>query len=1024
MIKTCTSLNGDDRLKSAHRIALIVTLFLLVITGMRLAFIQYQKPAEQPAVIQGVLDLLASPIKENDIIALNGEWDFFPSRFLLPGDSEADEAERISIQVPGDWKNVFPPDDDSPFRYGTYRLRIVLQEPDRDYQLRIQRINYASAVYVNGQPAGQSGTPSSSAEAHRAQVLPYSVSLPPGEQSVEILIHASNHAGLGGIVEAISFGTENALEHRVLLSWILQIGLCIVFLIHALYAAMLFFFGVANKGLLYFSAQMLFAIFSVLVANDKLLYQWIDMPYEMTIKISHLTYIGVVFFIPLLLNQIYSGLVNSSVIRWFVGYCAVHAAFVLTAPSQWILSYTRLLSVTMLISVIVSGFIMMRAVGRRSDALSPLIGVTAIGTNIVWAITANSSSAQFMYYPFDLMIGVFCFAALWFKRFVGAVNETNRLADQLRLANRQKDDFLVNTSHELRNPLHGIINIAQSILDDTVHPVPDNHRQRLEIQVAVGRRLAMMLDDLVDVTRLQDSTIRLHITNVRLQAIVTSIAEMLRHQLEGKPIALRMDIPDDAPAVRADENRLTQVLFNLLHNAIKFTDEGHVAIRAIFSSGMASIRIEDTGIGMDEETQRRVFAPYEQGHSDRSKAVGGVGLGLSISKQLVGLHGSELTVESAPGQGTAFAFSLPLAESSELTEQSVSILVMHHSSIAPDAEARTEIAVDASKRARLLIVDDDSINLKILSDLIGSVRYEVTAVTSGAEAISLVEKGGFDLLISDVMMPQLSGYELTRTVRRQFSAFELPVLLLTARNRAEDIVAGFQAGANDYVVKPVNALEFKARVNALVELKSSIGERLHMEAAWLQAQMQPHFIFNTMNSIAALATMDIPKMQKLLEEFSNYLRMSFDFHNSDRLVSISRELALVRSYLYIEKERFEERLEVKWELDQGLDILLPPMSIQTLVENAVRHGLMSRSDGGTIEIRIRNATDHCEVCIRDNGVGMSEEKLAQLLETLLNDNKGVGLRNTDRRLKQLYGQGLQLRSSPSSGTEVVFRIPR
>lgn len=1009
---------------SKTKIIVYLSLFLLVITGIRLAYIQYHKPPDHPPVIHGVLDLRESPLQDDAVITLNGEWEFYPSLFVTPDDSHPYESEKRSIQVPGGWEKAFPPSDDSSFRYGTYRLRILTNADDQSSMLRIHRINNASAVYVNGQLMEQSGTPSSVSERHRARSIPYSVTIPPGNSTIEIIVHVSNSAGKGGMVETIRYGTADAVNRSIMFSWVMQIGLTIVFLVHGIYAAMLFFFGVANKGLLYFSALMLFAILSVLVADDKLLYVWFETPYEITVKITLLSYIGVVSFIPLLLNQIYRGSGNPAFIRWFLGYNLAYALFVGLGTAPWLMASTRLLGGSFVLSIIVSAHIVLNAIRKREDVLFVFFGVTAVGANITWAIAEKSFSYSLMHYPFDLMIAVVCFAALWFKRFFRAVNETKRLADQLQLANRRKDDFLVNTSHELRNPLHGIINIAQSIMDDSVHPIPETHRQRLDIQIAVGRRLSMLLDDLVDVTRLNDSTIRLQITNVHIQAIVHSIVDMVRFMLDGKPIALRIGISDNFPSVRADENRVAQIIFNLIHNAIKFTDKGVISVRADLGNGMAIIQIEDTGIGMDEETQSRVFAPYEQGHSDRSIAVGGVGLGLSISKQLVELHGGTLTVASTPGEGTAFTFTLPLAEHSDLPEPSNGFIVNLQETIAASLEATEEPVDSGSHKPRILVVDDDRINLKILSDLIGSVRYDVITVTSAAEAVVRLEKGRYDLLLSDVMMPQLSGYELTRIVRDQFSAFELPILLLTARNRTEDIVAGFQAGANDYVVKPVNAWELKARMNALIALKSSIGERLRMEAAWLQAQIQPHFLFNTINSIAALGTMNIPKMQKLLEEFSNYLRTSFDFHNSDRLVPIHRELALVRSYLYIETERFGERLEVLWEADPNLSFLLPPMSIQTLVENAVKHGVTRRPQGGKVEIRIQSSIDHIEVCVRDNGVGIGEEQLAHLLDQPPDKHKGIGLRNTDRRLKQLYGQGLRLSSVPNEGTAVSFRIPR
>ena len=1016
------------------KIFLILVLFLFSITGIRLIFLSYQIPLDHPKAIRGILDLRGWTIPHHRTIALNGEWEFSPSQFIAP-DSKAAVSDRNApeaayIQVPGAWEHAFPEDQDPSFRYGTYRLQILIDDSyNENFKLRINRINTASAVYVNGRLAAQHGIPSEQKDLHQARVTPYTVTLPSGGKSIEIMIHVSNHAGKGGITESIRFGTLEAIDHRTLLSTGLQLGLCIIFLIHGLYGAMLYFFGVANKGLLYFSLVMLMAIFIVLVADDKLLFVWIPMPYEYYLKIAVLSYVGVVAFMPPLLKHMFTEGDNAKWLRWFAVYSTLYAVFILIAPSRYIAASLFLLASVLLISIIVSGYILHKAIRKNEDVIYVLLGITAIGVNIVWSIINGRTSFEMLHYPVDLMIAVFAFAAFWFKRFFRTNVQTKLLAEKLQLANKQKDDFLVNTSHELRNPLHGIMNLSQSVLDDPLHPVPDVHRKRLEVQISVARRMSLMLDDLLDVTRLKERTIRLKVGSMHMLPVVQGIVEVLKFMLNGKPVFLHIGIADRFPAVKADENRLAQILFNLLHNAIKFTDEGTISVYADVVNGMAHIHIKDTGIGMDEETQQRIFLPYEQGDSDRSRALGGFGLGLSISKQLVELHGGSLKVVSSPGEGSVFTFTLPLSEEADhwgITEPLQDFILAETAASISDIPvgAALPASAAASDKPKILVVDDDSINLKILADILGTVEYDIVTAANATDALAKIETASYDLIISDVMMPHISGYELTRMIRERFSVTELPILLLTARTRPEDLFAGFQAGSNDYVTKPVDSWELKSRVRALIELKLSIEERLRMEAAWLQAQIQPHFLYNTINSIAALGTLDIAKMQTLLEEFSNYLRTSFDFHNTDRMVSIDRELALVRSYLYIEKERYDDRLDVQWSLDPNLHFLLPPLSIQPLVENAVNHGVLRRNSGGTIYIGITKNEACYEICIRDNGVGMNEEKLLSILDRSSDSNKGIALKNTDRRLKKLYGKGLRIQSVLGQGTAITFQIPK
>jgi sensor histidine kinase YesM len=196
-----------------------------------------------------------------------------------------------------------------------------------------------------------------------------------------------------------------------------------------------------------------------------------------------------------------------------------------------------------------------------------------------------------------------------------------------------------------------------------------------------------------------------------------------------------------------------------------------------------------------------------------------------------------------------------------------------------------------------------------------------------------------------------------------------------------------------------------------------------MEAAYLQAQIQPHFLFNTLNSLMVLSDIDAEHMRKLGEAFSSYLRISFNYLNTREVVDLSHELELVEAYLFIEKTRFEDRLSVVLDIDPDLKLRLPPLSIQPLVENAVRHGLLSRNAGGTICLTISKREGCTRVEVKDNGKGMGPDQVAALQQSSWNSKAGIGIANTNRRLLQRYGRGLTIVSQLGEGTMVSFEIP-
>lgn len=773
---------------------------------------------------------------------------------------------------------------------------------------------------------------------------------------------------------------------------------------------------------------MICAIISVLVVDDKLLYRIFEIGYEEQVIIIYLTYTWGVTLVPIMFYHLLGVSTNKKILRAFFILSVAYSLFVLFGTESLIISLSPILWFIMLFSIILSAIMLVAAIRKKENVSFLLLACLILGANISWAIVKSMLSIEWIHYPFDFIFAMLAFAAFWFQRFFKAIEETKQMALRLQREDKRKDEFLVNTSHELRNPLHGMMNLAQSILDDTTHPVHKRHKQNLQLLVNVNKRLAFMLNDLIDVTRLKENTIQLHLTKIALPSIIAGVFDMVRPLLNGKNIALKLEIDDFFPYVCGDENRLIQILFNLLHNAVKYTEEGMITVRATVKKNRAVIEVIDTGVGIAEHELDSIFQPYEQAELHANEMNGGFGLGLNICKQLVELHGGALAVESKRGKGSTFRFSLSLYEEDSDYEEckpQAMLATTDDETVAATEEIAETVAISNNK-INILAVDDDQVNLTILKNILEVSGYKLIMAKSANEALQKLEQRNFDLVISDVMMPNTSGYELTKNIRERFSLLELPVLLLTARSHPEDIYTGFQSGANDYVTKPVDSLELKTRVNALTKLKFSIEERLRMEAAWLQSQIQPHFLFNTLNSIAALGLSDFHKMQALLEQFSQYLRLSFDFKNSEPTVPLEHELELVRSYLYIEKERFGERINIVWELEPNLNLFLPPLSIQPLIENAVNHGILQRSSGGTIWIQIKSSPEYSEVIIKDDGVGMKEDRLEQLFnqqQPLSNKRTRVGLRNINKRLKQLYNTQLVIESSVNNGTSVSFRIP-
>jgi serine phosphatase RsbU (regulator of sigma subunit)/nitrogen-specific signal transduction histidine kinase len=424
--------------------------------------------------------------------------------------------------------------------------------------------------------------------------------------------------------------------------------------------------------------------------------------------------------------------------------------------------------------------------------------------------------------------------------------ESQRLmAERLQQIDRMKDEFLANTSHELRTPLNGIIGIADSLRDGATGPLGDSTQSNLFMIASSGRRLSRLVDDILDFSKLKSHELELRRCPVGMREIVEIVFTLSQPLVADRDLELVNDVPSDLPLVDGDENRLQQVMHNLVGNAIKFTRSGRVTVSGRRLGGSAGDKVEiavaDTGVGIPEDRRARIFESFEQADASTAREYGGTGLGLTISRQLVELHGGGIRVESIEGEGSTFSFTVPIADAEEsavkieaaqsladratgAVEGTAVLNGMNGTETAPPV-ATPEAARNGDSRLagiKVLTVDDDPINLQVLHNILSLEGCELTEATDGEGALALVEDSYRpDMVLLDVMMPRLTGFEVCERIRRRYSGNEMPVILLTAKNQVSDLVQGLASGANDYLTKPFSKSELLARIDTHLSLSKA-----------------------------------------------------------------------------------------------------------------------------------------------------------------------------------------------------------
>jgi two-component system sensor histidine kinase ChiS len=408
---------------------------------------------------------------------------------------------------------------------------------------------------------------------------------------------------------------------------------------------------------------------------------------------------------------------------------------------------------------------------------------------------------------------------------------------ELQRLDKLKDEFLANTSHELRTPLNGIIGIAESLIDGATGQLPEPTIFNLALISSSGKRLSSLINDLLDFSQLKHKTIQLQIKPVGMREIVSVILTLSQPLVGKKSLQLINSVAPELPPIAADENRLQQILYNLIGNAIKFTESGTVEVSAELVTGNAqsppnsqlAITVSDTGIGIPEDKLERIFESFEQADGSTAREYGGTGLGLTVAQQLVELHGGKIWVSSTVGVGSKFTFTLPVSESQpEFSNRQPRLTEGYRILITPEFAPESSLINSQvlaksdfreSERLKILVVDDEPINIHVIINSLSREKYEITQASNGLEALNLIQSGFKpDLILLDVMMPQMTGYEVCREVRKKYSPLEMPILMLTAKNQTTDLVEAFNLEANDYVTKPFIKKELLARINTQIRL--------------------------------------------------------------------------------------------------------------------------------------------------------------------------------------------------------------
>ncbi|HLL52930.1 MAG TPA: ATP-binding protein [Myxococcaceae bacterium] len=661
---------------------------------------------------------------------------------------------------------------------------------------------------------------------------------------------------------------------------------------------------------------------------------------------------------------------------------------------------------------------------------------------------------------------------------VKAHDEERRRAEALAEIDRVKTAFFSNVSHEFRTPLTLMLGPAEDALADGDNPLPPVHRERLELVHRGALRLLKLVNTLLDFSRIEAGRIQATYVPTELASFTADLASTFRSAIEKAGVRLTVACRPLPEAVWVDREMWEKIVLNLLSNAFKFTSQGEIAVAVRAEGGRAELSVRDTGTGIPQEELPRIFERFHRVKGAQGRSYEGSGIGLSLVRELVRLHGGEVRVESALGRGTVFTVSVPfgkahlpqerLAEASGPAPATIGAAAYAEEArgwlaqaigselalTAPPAVQARPSGTSAVSPGYVLLADDNADMREYVRRLLQG-RYAVQAVENGLRALEAARARPPELVLSDVMMPGLDGFGLLRELRADARTAQVPVILLSARAGEEAKIEGLEAGATDYLVKPFGARELLARVEGALRLgrEHAIQARLQRERADFEQHLigiVSHDLRNPIGAILLGATgllrkgdlserqaKSVGRIHSAAERAHRMIRDLLDFTEARlagaiRIERRATELHEILNAVLEEVAATHPGREVQWSRCTDCQGEWDPDRLAQLVQNLLTNALKYSPDGTPVRIETRADEDSVIVSVHNEGTPIPAERLERIFQPLqratgevdvTGRSIGLGLYIV-KQVVDAHGGAVAVQSTAQAGTTFTVRLPR
>ncbi|MFT6264146.1 MAG: signal transduction histidine kinase/FixJ family two-component response regulator [Oleiphilaceae bacterium] len=790
-----------------------------------------------------VIDLSAESWGSGESFRLDGEWHAFWGQLYTPSEIKTTTSQAIEFKVPAVWGDESDAKKRLPaLGYMTYHVKVRVPKDVDPLYLYLPDMPSANKLWVNGKFMTGNGIIGKTQAFEEPDFLPKVLQMPEQHNGeLELVLQLSNyHYREGGVWYSLRLTDDSglfAMSQRPVLFAVLFSTILIVI---GVYNLSMFAFRAKEVAALYFGWLCLVVGFRRLLIDERVIYMFDLFSWTTLQRLEHLCfYLALPLFV-----GFFCSMYRTHIPKWTIRTSWVSVSpFLLLCfvyPARIYTEFNVMFQMLVVVSMIYACCLYIKIVIEKGKnikffGISLLLMVLTVIHDILKSNSLIPTTDNIAH--FGVLAFVVTQSISLQRYYLMNLNLVEAMSAQLKNRNQElvemdefKDEFLATTSHELRTPLQGVSGLAKILKEEDHGSLTEEQHHKIGLIASTTQRLSVLVNDILDFSSIKHGKLKLNKNRVDLNAIAEVVLATMSPIIGKKEVILTAEISPEARYLNADEFRLQQVLFNLMGNATKYTEKGFIKLSAYLEKDELWIEISDSGLGIPDEKRDSLFHPFETVHVKGHYAASGAGLGLSISRQLVELHGGSLNLKSEVGQGTTVSIKFPsnmivINDSFEKTPKSVSSTIYVTPTLSVINEQKKIETIknpqdeEIHEGPLIFVVDDETVNSELVSSQLQSEGYQIEVFESGLLVLARLSEKLPDLILLDYMMPGMTGLEVCQVIRKQYDSYELPVMMLTARLQISDIVNALSVGANDYLIKPYHAKELIARVNTQINVR-------------------------------------------------------------------------------------------------------------------------------------------------------------------------------------------------------------